>query len=247
MSAKATPRSNIGGILESVETEEARIRSVYRRRNDDHQYSWFSPDYLFIVQQRECNLLKLLRRYGFGDLHSKKILEVGCGTGHWLRDFIKWGAMPENIIGIDLLSERVAAARHLCPAAVEINQGNAAVLQFSDESFDIVLQSTVFTSVIDANVKRQMAYEMHRVVKHDGLILWYDFRVNNPWNPDVRGVNRYEIQKLFPGCDITLHRVTLLPPLTRRLAPYSWMGCYLLEKIPWLCTHYLGVIQKPRQ
>jgi len=53
-----------------------------------------------------------------------------------------------------------------------------------------------------------------------------------------------EIQSLFPGCDVRLKRITLAPPLTRRVAPYSWLVCYLLSKVPFLCTHYLGVIRK---
>ncbi|MCS6927818.1 MAG: SAM-dependent methyltransferase, partial [Candidatus Binatia bacterium] len=63
-------------------------------------------------------------------------------------------------------------------------------------------------------------------------------------NPDVRGVKKQEIHRLFPGCQIQLSRLTLAPPLVRWLAPYSWLACYLLSRIPWLCTHYLGVIRK---
>jgi hypothetical protein len=42
-----------------------------------------------------------------------------------------------------------------------------------------------------------------------------------------------------------LERITLPPPLCRALAPYSIILCCLLEKIPLLCTHYLGIIRKP--
>jgi len=85
---------------------------------------------------------------------------------------------------------------------------------------------------------------MIRVVKRDGLILWYDYHANNPWNPDVRGVRKQEIQRLFPGCNIELQRVTLVPPLVRLIGRYSWLACHLLGSIPWFCTHYLGVIRK---
>ena len=102
--------------IDSVRAEEARIRAAYSKREEgDTRYSWFSPGHLFIVQQLERRLLALLRRYNYKDLDSKKILEVGCGTGHWLREFVKWGARPENITGIDLLVERVSKARRLCP------------------------------------------------------------------------------------------------------------------------------------
>jgi hypothetical protein len=85
---------------------------------------------------------------------------------------------------------------------------------------------------------------MVRVVKRDGLILWDDFHMNNPKNPDVRGVKRREINALFHGCGIKMRRITLAPPLARCIAPYSPMACEVLAKIPWLCTHYLASIRK---
>jgi len=93
-------------------------------------------------------------------------------------------------------------------------------------------------------MKQRIASEMLRVSRGGGLILWYDYHADNPWNPDVRGVKKPEIYCLFPGCRFDLQRITLAPPLSRSLAPYSWLLCCLLERIPWLCTHYLGVIQK---
>ena len=127
---------------------------------------------------------------------------------------------------------------------MEIQHANAVKLQFPDEAFDVVVQSTVFTSVIDAQIKRQMALEMRRVLKPDGIIVWYDYFVNNPRNPDVRGVKRREIYELFADCRIDLQRITLAPPIARLIAPYSWLMCYLLERIPLLCTHYVGIIRK---
>lgn len=233
-----------GCPTEGTESEEARIRSVYAERRDGARYSYFSPGHLFILQERERRVLALLARHGFADLRNKNILEVGCGTGGWLREFIQWGARPENLTGIDLLADRVAAAQHLCPAAVQIHCGSATQLPFPDAVFDLVLQSTVFTSILDPTVKHRIATEMLRVVKDDGLILWYDFHVDNPRNPDVRGVKKREIHQLFPGCQIALSRLTLAPPLARILAPYSWLACYVLSKIPWLRTHTLGVIRK---
>jgi SAM-dependent methyltransferase len=226
--------------------EEARIRAAYaKRQHDDPRYSYFHRGHLFIMQEREQRLLTVLQRNGLAPLHTKKILEVGCGTGSRLREFLLWGARPENLTGIDLLVDHVAVARSLCPKAVNLVYGNAAALAFPDATFDLVVQSTVFTSVLDARMKHQMASEMLRVVKDDGVILWYDYHVNNPWNPDVRGIKRREIAHLFPGCRLQLQRLTLVPPLVRLLAPYAWCACYVLGAIPWLCTHYLGLIAKP--
>ncbi len=147
-------------------------------------------------------------------------------------------------MGIDLLPERIAAARLATAAGVTFLCGSAAKLDFPDGAFDCVLQSTVFTSILDDAVRQQIAREMLRVLRPDGLILWYDFHVNNPWNPDVRRVSRREIRRLFPGCRVELRSVSLAPPLSRRIAPYSWLLCHLLSAIPFLCTHYLGFITR---
>ena len=229
---------------ETLAQEERRIHAAYARRRAGTLYSRFNPAYLFMVQEREKQILKLLARHGFARLKEKTVLAIGCGNGDLLRDFIKWGARPENLCGIDLLPERTAEAIRVCPNEVKILEGNVANLRLSDESFDVVLQATVFTSVLDPDTKRQMASEMCRVLKPNGLIIWYDYHMDNPRNRDVKGVKLAEIKKLFPGCYIRVQRITLPPPISRRVAPYSWLLCYLLSRIPWLCSHYIGVIRK---
>jgi ubiquinone/menaquinone biosynthesis C-methylase UbiE len=232
-------------MLTSPTDEEERIREKYgRRRPEDSRYSWFNPGQVFMLQERDRRVLEALKRAGVGSLADKQILEVGCGRGAWLRDLIQWGAQPSNLKGVELLTDRVEEARRLCPGGVQILCGSASQLEFPADSFDIVLQSTVFTSIQDDALKRQVAAEMIRVVRPSGLILWYDFRVNNPRNPDVTGVGRKEISELFRGCRMDLWSLTPAPPLARAVAPWSWLGCYLLGMVPWLRTHYLGVIRK---
>src|SRR5437764_2297733 len=115
----------------SSQSEEARIRASYaKRQQDDARYSYFSMGNLFEKQERERRLLTLLKRHGLAPLQTKKILDIGCGTGAQMREFIKWGARPEHMTGIDLLIDRLVAARHLCPEAVSTVCGNAAELAF---------------------------------------------------------------------------------------------------------------------
>src|SRR5947208_2787418 len=95
----------------SIAAEEERIRQAYSRRAGDPRYSWFSRGTLWMAQRRERDVLDALRRNGISDLSQKTVLDVGCGHGQWLADLIKWGAPPENLCGVDLLQERIAAAR----------------------------------------------------------------------------------------------------------------------------------------
>jgi hypothetical protein len=91
-----------------------------------------------------------------------------------------------------------------------------------------------------------VAREIDRVLAHGGAIVWYDFRYNNPWNPHVRGMRRQNIQSLFPGYTLHLKTLTLLPPLARRLGHLTSSLYPLLSSLPFLRTHYLGLLIKPK-
>jgi len=235
-------------IMNSQTNEAERIKNVYRERNHSvpqFRYSYFNPSHLFTLQRREWATIALLRRYGYQDLRNLRILDIGCGKGEILRNFINYGAAPTNLFGIDLLSDRVKIARDSCPN-INFSCRDSVDLGYEKNSFDIVTQFTVFTSVLDLGAKKKMASEMTRVLKFDGLLIWYDFLVNNPLNPDVRGIKKGEIKRLFPNCEIHLKRISLAAPLARTLVPFSPMLGYCLEKIPLLCTHYIGAIRAKR-
>lgn len=232
--------------MSKSEKEINRIKQVYARRKSEispQLYSFFNNANLFIIQGREREILKAFKQHNIASLKDKKILDIGCGTGGELRNFIRYGAVPENLYGVDLLSDRVDEAKKISPN-INFKCGDASGIPYEDESFDIVMQFTVFTSILNKQMKQNIAKEMLRTLKPQGLILWYDYYMDNPKNKDVKGVKRKEIYELFPGCKIYLKHVTLAPPLTRVMAPYSVILCYLLEKMSFLCTHYLGIIKK---
>jgi ubiquinone/menaquinone biosynthesis C-methylase UbiE len=235
----------IDGKLNHIRAAELkRVEQAYARRRGHDRYTFSDPAYLLAVQERERKLLRLLANHGYTSLENTKVLEIGCGTGAWLRDFVRWGARPENILGVDLLPARIAQARESCPAGVTLKCQDATGLDVPDNSFDLVLQSTVFTSIVNPEMKRLLAQEMLRVLRQSGMIIWYDFRMNNPRNPDVQGVSRNEIARLFPNRNISLQKLTLAPPLGRSVAPISSSLYRALSCIKPLCTHYLGAIKK---
>jgi len=227
-------------------SEVERIKEVYERRKKmvpSQLYSFFDTANLFIVQRREQEILKAFKSDKVISLENKRILDIGCGTGGELRSFMRYGAHPGNLYGIDLLADRVEIAKGVSPN-IDFRYGDASDLPYEDEVFDIVMQFTVFTSILDSQMKRNVAREMLRVLKSEGVILWYDYHMNNPHNLDVKGVKKKEIHELFANCDIYLKRITLAPPITRAIAPYSWIICILLEKLRGLNSHYIGVIRK---
>lgn len=233
----------------SLDLERARVEAAYGRRDarrDARLYSYFNPANLLSIQERERRVLAMLAARGLSDLASLRILEVGCGSGFWLRQLINWGARPENLAGIDLLLSRVVQGRRLSPAAVLLGCQNARQLGFASGSFDLVVVSTVFSSILDRGVRAQVAAEILRVVTPGGAVLWYDFFRNNPSNPDVRGVTRKEIERLFPGFRLHAERVTLAPPLARRVAGLSLTVCRALTAIRILNTHYLALMERSK-
>ena len=147
-SPSPTPATETLGAGWSV--EESRIRSAYGRRADRGWYSWFNQAHLLGMQEIERALVAALVRHGRSSLDNVTVLDVGCGTGAWLREFIKLGARPERLSGVDLVVERIAEARQLCPAGVTLQCGNAAALDFQSGTFDLVWQSMLFTSVLDS-------------------------------------------------------------------------------------------------
>ena len=192
--------------------------------------------------------MQVLNGLGLLSLGNKKVLDVGCGSGGLLLDFETWGARRENLAGIDLSRSRIKRAQtRLCappkttvPGA-DIRVGNAVRLPWPDQTFDIVYQGLVFSSILDTDMRRRVASEILRVVKKAGVILWYDFFFNNPRNPHVRGIRAQEIRSLFSSCNVTLKRITLAPPIARIIVPITWIGALSLEKLSFLNTHYLGV------
>lgn len=224
--------------------EVARIEAAYSRRKGRFCYTFMEPSLLLACQERERKLLAILVAEGIPSLQPLRILEVGCGTGFWLREFVKWGARPENIHGIDLLPERIAEAKKLSPSGITLECGSAARLNFVDAEFDLVMQSTMFTSILNSVMKEQIAREMLRVLRPTGLIVWYDFRVNNPRNPDVRGIKSAEVRSLFPGTRVEFHSLTLAPPIARPVARMSLLLHRVLSGITPLRTHYLAVVRR---
>lgn len=201
--------------------------------------SSYMPD-----QERTRALIAWINECGIAPVQNRRVLEIGCGSGVNLLQFLLLGFSPENLCGNELLDERLAQARERLPASIELRGGDAVELDLPPQSFDVVFQSTVFTSILDMDFKRRLADKMWSLVRPGGGILWYDFMFDNPRNPDVRGVKRAEIDGLFPSGATWTRRLTLAPPIARavtRVHPYLYT---LVNLVPWLRTHCLCWIPK---
>lgn len=215
------------------------------RWNERGRHWWMKAGHVFQMQSREREVLRLLNRCGLLPLGDRRILEVGCGTGGWLRDLVKWGARPDLVEGVDADEGPLEVARSQLPPGVRVHCANAAQLPYDDASFDLAVQSTMFSSILDPAARHAVARELMRVLRPGATLLWFDLRVDNPANARVRCIRRQEIELLFAGCSVVLRRACLAPPLVRTLARRSWLATSLLERVPLLCTHYLAAIRTP--
>lgn len=207
-------------------------------------FSYEAQHHLSRIEERYRETIRLFWSAGIHPLNEIRILDVGCGDGTMLRQFLQWGATPDNLAGIELRPEPAAYARTLNPN-LDIRCGSAVELPWDDEAFDVACLLTVFTSILDPVTRRRVASEITRVLRKGGALLWYDFFYNNPANPSVRGLKSGEIAELFPDFAIRLRRITLAPPIARRIPSGILPVLYpLLSGIPALRTHYLGLLRK---
>jgi SAM-dependent methyltransferase len=226
--------------------ELERIRAEYDRREREIPrdfYALHQPANLFLRHAEEAAVLEGLQAADMAPLTGRRLLDIGCGAGDWFELFERFGARQPDMAGIELQEHRTAQATRRFPAA-DIREGDAGNLPWSDASFDLVFQSTLMTSVLSDELRSRIAGEMLRVLAPGGAILWLDFRYDNPWNRNVRGVGRAELGRLFPKCRIRLRRIVLAPPLARRIVPWSIRLARLLEMTTLFNTHYLAVIRR---
>jgi SAM-dependent methyltransferase len=219
----------------NLESEPDAVAHRFARRTDPERYSMLQPDVWHSVQERQREMLKLFLRLGHQDLGVLRLLEVGCGTGGNLLEFLRLGFSPEHLQGIELLPDRTALARECLPQTLTVHAGDALQLALGDGAVDIVFVSTVFSSLLDPAYQARLARRMWQ---------WDDFQFNNPRNADVRGVPLARLRELFPEGQLQARRVTLAPPLARaavRLHPSLYT---VFNSLPLFRTHVLAWIGK---
>lgn len=221
--------------------EAAAVAERYARRDaerDMRRYSLFDPAALQAHQERQRAVLALWRAHGWHTLAGRDIAEVGCGAGGNLLDLLRLGAEPGRLAGIDLLPERVAAARAALPPTVRLSEGDATTADLAPESQDAVLAFTVFSSLLEDGAQQRLAAAMWRWVRPGGGVLCHDFCVRSPGNADVRAVPVARVKELFPEARCTVRTLTLAPPLARAAARVHATLPALLNAVP-LVSHGL--------
>ncbi len=94
-----------------------------------------------------------------------RLLEIGCGTGHWSEYFSNKGF---DVTGVDLSEEMIAIARQRKVSRAVFDVSDAARLPFGDASFDVAAAITALEFTADP---AGVVAEMVRCVKKAGGML----------------------------------------------------------------------------
>ena len=221
------------------------IKEVYKKwdaRVGD-RWAYYQRDVRFHTSEREWFLSRLLHaKLGSDGLRSAKILDVGCGYGRILSTLVEWGASPSNMVGVELLPDRLEVARVNCPREISWHLGELESLGL-DCRFDIVLAFTVLSSIVDKDDRGRLVRQMSEHLTNEGQLVIFDLRYNNPRNKNVSQVTRSEIVSSLPDRTVEQYTLGLLPPISRVLAPRSLLLTHVVARlIPFLRSHNLFVV-----
>jgi SAM-dependent methyltransferase len=204
------------------------------------------------------------RRMGFiqqyADLEGKRVLDVGCGLGMYVRHFREFS---DDVYGVDIDAEKVAEASACFP---NIQVSPAERLPFANDFFDVVLSHEVLEHVDD---DRQSVAEALRVLRPGGklvifvpnrlypfethgcfwrgkhhfgnipLVNWLPDPVRRQLCPHVRAYTRRSLRRLWQGlpCRVVVH-IQIYPGYDKMVARHRTVGSmlrsltYALERTP---------------
>lgn len=173
-----------------------------------------------------------------------RVLDLGCGSGSVLPDLSILDA-PTRCIGVDVLLERLVTAgesRGGSGPTELLVCADGTQLPLPDAPIDLVLINTVLSSVLDVGVQRRIAADVERVMRTGALMLWYDMRMPNPTNRQIRPVTRRRLRNLFPHLSGEVSSITLIPQLARRLGSRTDARYRALTRVPMLRSHLFGAM-----
>ncbi len=106
-----------------------------------------------------------------GTVKNKKVLDLGCGPGFYVKILTQKGA---KVRGIDISEESIKIAQEENPN-IEFKIGDITKkFPYKDSEFDVVLATLIFDHIEDWNI---FLKEIKRILKKDGILV---FSTYNP-------------------------------------------------------------------
>ena len=140
-------------------------------------------------REEKAAVLRLLPRPKPGD----RLLEVGCGTGHWSRFFASLGF---QVIGVDISAEMVHVASSHDSSGCRFGIADACRLPFDEVRFDVV---TAIAAVEFVSDPEAAVAEMFRCTKLNGSVIIGTLNKLAPLNRQrvAQGEEPYASARLF--------------------------------------------------
>ena len=151
---------------------------------------------------------KLIGNFLPTETEGKKLLEIGCGTGHWSRFFSKCGF---EVTGLDISERMVNTALQKGIPNVSFYVADGHLLPFQDSTFDLTAAITMLEFVRDAEV---VLREMIRCTRKPGRILLGMLN-------GLSAVNRQKQRRGRPGNPYAAARLFSPVELREFLEPYG--------------------------
>lgn len=163
-------------------------------------YDQIAPHYdqRFAYQREREGIVKALRKL-VEKLKAGRILEVGCGTGHWLD---KLQPVAQKLVGLDLSAGMLSQARRRQMPA-ECVQGYARRLPFRSRTFDLVF---CVNAIHHFEAPRAFVRESSRILRAGGVLAvvgsdphgqrdsWYIYQYfAGTWETDLQRFPEWEI------------------------------------------------------
>ena len=151
-----------------------------------------------------------------GDNTDHRVLEAGCGTGHWLAVLESRGF---SVAGLDASSEMLERAKNRAPNAA-LKQGRADRIPWKDKSFDRVVCINAFHHF---DGKGAFISEARRVLRADGglMIIGLD---------PLTGLDRWCVYDYFVGTrEIDRRRYLSSLQIEESMRASGFSGCHTSE------------------
>src|SRR4029079_13187098 len=154
--------------MTSAGSSKGPYSKYYEKLGEDRNDLLRNPEVLFQSFAIDRANIAALRSLSL-DKRTARVLDVGCGSGSGLLQFVRLGFVPTNLAGIDLNDARIEEGKALLPG-IDLQVADASRMPFTDASFDLVFESTMLATLESQSLLRSIAAEMIRVCKPGGYI-----------------------------------------------------------------------------
>jgi ubiquinone/menaquinone biosynthesis C-methylase UbiE len=114
-----------------------------------------------------------LRNWAARQAKTMRFLDVGCGRGIFIRDFVqgmdeRWQIKPARVMGIDLVQSSSNIFKEIPNFEFRLHDTDGNPLPFEDGSFDFISCNHVLEHVFETE---KLVREFRRVLAPDGLCI----------------------------------------------------------------------------